>query len=1035
MPARKTMRFCAVLFILFCLKPAAAQNQQPILPSEFDEFATLLITTKTQEERNTLIATKTNLLTPDLRKALIRQGNASLMAGQYASAFNIYGIAQNVAQIIGDREGLATAFLDLGTVYYFQANYPEALDNYRKARLLFIEVRNDYEAAKALSGMALIYKEQRRDPEALAAFQQTLTEFTQLSDKEEMATTLSSMGTIYYGQGKYREAAEAFRKSTELDSNPDNVLKIADALYMQGDYAQALRYYKDSLASASTTRPNANSIVALNGAANSAYYLGNYDEALQFHQQNLTVEEWFKDRTGVANSLRGIGNVHRVRGDYGAALESYFKSLNIAQPSRTSTAGLVASIGLTRALQGNNTLALEAYNKALRQFETEGNQIDTARVLSLIGNAHYVQGEYDLAVDSYQKGLKLRESMRDKPGQIDLLVGLGTTFLKQQKFTEAHTNYQAALALAETVGNRQTVAEIFTRLGDVYLAQSNYEQALTFANKAFALAQNAKDSNVLWYSKLIMGKALRGLNQQREALQSFNAASAIIESLRSQPTITVAEENRNTILPYTAAVDILVQNDRREAALDAAERGKIQYLYEVFRRNNAKSTKGLLHAEQEAERKLIGSAVSLELQLERERQLPNSSETRRSSLANQLASARASYIEFRKQVFLKHPRLKVDRGEIGPINSSDLRALLNDRKTALLEYVITENNIYLFVARLDESKPRTKIPPVEISVHPLNIKTNDLWSLVKQTQAAIASRDENATRPLRQLYDALLRPAEDAFDKSRSIVIVPDGVLWHVPFEALQPADERYLVDQADISYAPSLSALRELRKRRGRLRRNRLVALGAPKLNAQFPERVRLAYPDVELSTTPDQQTEVEQIGNVYNGARSTILVGNAATEQSLIAGSRSADILHIAAPALLDDSSPMSSFVALAAPEGSNEDGLLKLRDVLKVQTPARVVVMSGAQRRADQFGAAKLALSWSWFVAGTPAVLLSRWDVKAPATIRLMTEFHSKFRPGSGLSRAQALQQSALTLRRSAEYRHPFYWSGFALIGDGR
>lgn len=1035
MPDWKAKPFCALLITLLCLISAFAQNQQPILPSQFDEFANLLITTKTKEERATLFAIKVNLLTPDLSKALIRQGNVRLMAGQYSSAFDIYGIAQQVSQIIGDREGIATAHLDLGTVYYFQANYPDALDNYRIARDLFLESKNDYESAKALSGIALIYKEQRRDPEALSALQQTLIEFTRLSDKEEMAGALSSIGSIYYGQGKYADAADAFRKSTELNPNSENVVKIADALYMQGDYSQALRFYRDSLDSPSTRASGANMIAALNGAANSAYYLGNYDEAIQFHQQNILVEEKFRDRTGVANSLRGMGNAYRSRGDYPAALESYFKSLAVAQQVRISTATLFASIGLTRALQGNNNLALEFYDKALRQFETEGNKIDTARVLSLIGNAHYVQGNYDLAIESYRKGLTLREAMRDSSGQIDLLVGLGTTFLKQRNYSEALTNYQAGLTLAESSGNKETIAALFTRLADVHLAQGNYEETFRLANKAVTLAHDVGDSNVSWYSQLLIGKAQRGLNNHREALQAFNAASSIIESLRAQPTLTVAEESRNTILPYTSAVDLLVHQQRIDAALEAAERGKIQYLYEIFRGNNAKSARGLSAAEEDAERKLVGSAVSLQLQLDRDAQLANSTESRRLALTNQLRATRAAYAEFRKQLFLKHPRLKVERGEVPALRSSELRGLVGDRTTALLEYSITESNIYLFVVKLDPSRSRNRTPAAIVSVYPLNIMTDTLWSLVRQIQSGIASRDQNIAQPLRELYDALLKPAAAELSETRSLIIVPDGVLWNIPFEALQPDTDQYLIDQADISYVPSLAALREFRKQINRSRTNKLVALGSPFLSNDFKERIKIAYPDVQIVSSEAQQKEIEEIGNVYQSTRRSVFGGGEASKERLIAEAPRAAVLHLAAPAVLDDSSPMSSFVGLSTSSGTKTDGFLQVREILRLQTPSRVVVMSATQGRAEQFGAAKLALSWSWFVAGAPSLVLSRWENDSPAVGQLMTQFHSKLKIRPGSTRAKALQQGLLSVRQSVDYRHPFYWSGFFLIGDGR
>src|SRR5215216_3901355 len=187
-----------------------AQTPPSTSLTEFEDFATTLVTLKSQQEREQLLAKNRALMTADLRKALIRHGNSQLLAGRYSTAFDIYGVAQKVAEQIGDKEGVATAWLDIGTVYYFQANYPAALEHYKKARDLFTEVTNQYEAAKALSGVALIYKEKRRETEALAALQQVLKEFTALGDNEEMANALNSIGTIYYGQGNYSAAAEAF---------------------------------------------------------------------------------------------------------------------------------------------------------------------------------------------------------------------------------------------------------------------------------------------------------------------------------------------------------------------------------------------------------------------------------------------------------------------------------------------------------------------------------------------------------------------------------------------------------------------------------------------------------------------------------------------------------------------------------------------------------------------------------------------------------------------------------------------------------
>src|SRR4051812_31307769 len=70
---------------------ALAQDPPPIAAVE--DFATVLIT-KSPQERASLLSSKKDLMTPDLRRALIREGNIHLMAGRYSTAFDIYGLAQ-----------------------------------------------------------------------------------------------------------------------------------------------------------------------------------------------------------------------------------------------------------------------------------------------------------------------------------------------------------------------------------------------------------------------------------------------------------------------------------------------------------------------------------------------------------------------------------------------------------------------------------------------------------------------------------------------------------------------------------------------------------------------------------------------------------------------------------------------------------------------------------------------------------------------------------------------------------------------------
>ena len=74
----------------------------------------------------------------------------------------------------------------------------------------------------------------------------------------------------------------------------------------------------------------------------------------------------------------------------------------------------------------------------------------------------------------------------------------------------------------------------------------------------------------------------------------------------------------------------------------------------------------------------------------------------------------------------------------------------------------------------------------------------------------------------------------------------------------------------------------------------------------------------------------------------------------------------------------------------------------------------------------------MAWAFLAAGSRAVLASQWRVESTSTTELMARFHAAWRGGSG--KAEALRNAALELLRSDRFRHPFYWAGFQLFGDG-
>jgi tetratricopeptide (TPR) repeat protein len=83
---------------------------------------------------------------------------------------------------------------------------------------------------------------------------------------------------------------------------------------------------------------------------------------------------------------------------------------------------------------------------------------------------------------------------------------------------------------------------------------------------------------------------------------------------------------------------------------------------------------------------------------------------------------------------------------------------------------------------------------------------------------------------------------------------------------------------------------------------------------------------------------------------------------------------------------------------------------------------------QARA-RYSNALIATSWAWFVAGTPAVVVGRWEVDDSSATAFSSELHRNLRRSNDYS--EALRRSVLKLRHS-KTAGPYDWSGFMVMG---
>ena len=173
-----------------------------------------------------------------------------------------------------------------------------------------------------------------------------------------------------------------------------------------------------------------------------------------------------------------------------------------------------------------------------------------------------------------------------------------------------------------------------------------------------------------------------------------------------------------------------------------------------------------------------------------------------------------------------------------------------------------------------------------------------------------------------------------------------------------------------------------------------------------------------------------------------STVYVGAQAREERFKSEASDFGILHLVTHGILNDRSPMYSHLLLAqSGDVGAEDGLLEGWELMKVDLKADLAVLSACETARGRVGKGEgmIGLTWAFFVAGVPATVVSHWKVRSDSTAELMVEFHRRLKAGldgktARVSVSEALRGAALKLKRTAKYRHPFHWAGFAVVGNG-
>lgn len=820
------------------------------------------------------------------------------------------------------------------------------------------------------------------------------------------------------------------------------LLKSGSALRVQGDYVGAATSYALSQKVAEQIGDKSGVAAAMRSLGVVQRLEGNYAGAIALYQKTLALYEELDDKKGIGRSLTSIGVANRALGNYSEALANYQKALAIFDSIKATgdISDVLDDIGIVYGLQGQYDLALDALQKGLEARTTADDKSGIATSLLNIGALYGMQEKNDQALEYMQKSLKLHEELNDKQGIVILLSNIGDVYGQEDKPALAFEQYQKSLTLAQEMGDQENTAIALNNIAETKLHQNDNVGAAEVADRSAKVASEIGLLETVWRARETAGRAYRRLNDPARAQQALEESIHTIETLRAQ--VGGGEEEQQSFLEdkmsaYEEMVGLLADDKRPMEALTYAEQAKGRALLDVLEHGRIRVMKAMTPAEQEREEQLDRQLVLLNSRISAQKSAEKPEPAALAELDASLKKSRLEYDAFHTDLYAAHPELKVRRGEIeiSPTTIDSASSMLLSSEVALLEFEVGEDETYLLTLTSKGAADEK-----ELNTYRIAISSKELRQKAEGFREQLAQRNLDFRNSSRDLYKLLLQPAKAQLAGRHTLILVPDGPLWNLPFQALVAEDNRYLLEDYAIGYAPSLTVLREMirsrEKNNGEVPSLALLAMGNPTISKATSDHLRGAFRDENLGPLPDAETEVKTLGRLYGG-KSEVYVGVQAREDRFKAEAGKAAILHLATHGFLSDSNPMYSHLVLSTDEKGSEDGLLETREILDLDLKADLAVLSACESGRGKVGAGEglIGLSWAFFIAGVPTTVASQWKVESESTTKLMLAFHRSLKQehGSPLATARSLQNAALKLLHDPHYAHPFYWAGFVVVGN--
>jgi len=904
---------------------------------------------------------------------------------------------------------------------------------------------------------------------AFEHFERALKSSTALGYRDEELKILEKLGLTDWNLGKMEASASSYSKALEMaraDGRKADEEECRTALEIyrlygkgkscrsSGQYGPSIKYFEEAVLLSRTIRSPNHEIKCLRQLSLNYWERGEIEEYFRLNQRGQELAYRINNHREEGICQNNLGLYYWKKNEFSSAIKCFQSSLKIAsrEGSPDNISDSLTNISLVYMDLGDYEKALDHLNRGISLDQELNNSYNLAADLNNLGNIYLNMGIqtqdehlFERALESLFQSLISAYGIQNSRLQSIVQNNIGEVFSALGQSDQALYYFNKSLRNANDSGFRELISLLNNNIANTYLRKGLFDRAMDRYRASIQIAARINYEKNLWESLFGLAQCYEGNRQDLRAAEYYDNAVQLIEKTRSRIYLDPFKVgySRNKSRVYESFVDF-IHRSKTKGGRSSFEENMFYYIEKAKARafvEILQESKIDVEAKMDlAQRKELDESSAKISSLYLEFMKNDLTENNRTVLGKRLSQEEDNYLRIISTMKVIDPSM-ANLVHTEPYSLVSLQAKGGlDGDTAILEYFIGEKKSFL-VFITQKSCEIFALPP-----------RRSIEESIKAYLKYVSSPPDkrfNGLLAARRIFKEFLFPlGQGSHGGLGRLIIIPDGILHYLPFEALVIAENEnsaeYLIDKYQVSYAPSVTALMLLKTAiDGREVDRGLMAFGNPASErhkivpvAEGPGRREAGddlSPEAALSSLPYARREIRNISKYFPKDRRLVYIGSEANEDNLKARTReNYQIIHFAGHSLLDEERPLRSALILEPGRDGANDGIFQVRELYDIRLKANLVILSACQTGMGllEKGEGFLCLQRAFFFSGAKSVLSTLWPVKDRSTAFFMGNYYRFL--AEGQSKASALRSVKKKMIRS-KYSHPYYWAGFLLNGE--